>query len=212
MSRLRRPRFPLLTLRRAAAGLLAVTALVLALRPPPPAPDGPTPAASSPVTVAARDLAPGTLLTSADLSVVEFPAELVPAGIGDRPTDLLGRVLAGGLRAGEPVTDVRLVGPGLTASLPDGEVAAPVRLADVAVASLVRTGDRVDVLATGPEADLATVVAERALVLVAPGPPAADARPDPATGLLLLAVDGATASRLAAAATTATLTVSLSPP
>ena len=60
-------------------------------------------------------------------------------------------MLAAGVRAREPITDARLVGPGLTALLPDGQVAAPVRLADLAVAALVRTGDRVDVLAIAPE-------------------------------------------------------------
>jgi hypothetical protein len=53
-------------------------------------------------------------------------------------------------------------------------------------------------------------VADGVLVLAAPG--ATDARKaDPSAGLLLLAVDGTTAARLAAAATTATLTVSLPP-
>ena len=112
------------------------------------------------------------------------------------------------MRAGEPVTDVRLVGAGLTALLPDGQVAAPVRLADLAVAALVRAGDRVDVLATPPEAATAEVVAGSTLVLATPGT-GTDGGQDPAGGLLLLAVDPATAARLAAASTTATLTVSL---
>jgi pilus assembly protein CpaB len=119
-------------------------------------------------------------------------------------------VLAAPLRAGEPVTDVRLLGPGLTALLPPGRVAAPVRLADLAVAGLAAAGDRVDVLATAPGAVRAEVVASGALVLAAPGGEgdgddggAADG------GLLVLAVDEATAATLAAAATTATLTLSL---
>jgi pilus assembly protein CpaB len=87
-------------------------------------------------------------------------------------------------------------------------VAAPVRLADLAVAGLVRTGDRVDVLAAPLDAEQAEVVAAGALVPAAPGSEQAD----PAAGLLLLAVDAATAARLAAAATTATLTVSLPRP
>jgi hypothetical protein len=98
----------------------------------------------------------------------------------------------------------------VTASLRDGQVAAPVRLADLVVAALVRTGDRVHVLATAPGADRAELVAASALVLAAPLP-VTDGT-DPAAGLLLLAVDAATAERLAAAATTATLTVSLPPP
>jgi Flp pilus assembly protein CpaB len=84
-------------------------------------------------------------------------------------------------------------------------VAAPVRLADAGVAGLVRTGDRVDVLATAPGAPEAAVVAGRALVL------AASSAPDDPGGVLVLAVDPATAARLAAATTTSTLTVSLAP-
>jgi len=189
--------------------LLAVLALVLAVRPDPPS------AAAEPrddvaVPVAADDLPPGTVLAPSDLAVARFPAEVVPAGVVRDPAELPGRVLAGPVRAGEPVTDVRLVGAGLTALLPEGQVAAPVRLADLAVAALVRAGDRVDVLATAPDTGVAEVVAASALVLAVPGEGAGDR--DSAVGLLLLAVDGDTAGRLAAASTTATLTLSLPSP
>jgi Flp pilus assembly protein CpaB len=197
------------TARRVAAVLLAALAVVLALRPDPGAATPAEPAAV-PVTVAAGDLPPGTVLGAADLTGVLFPPELVPEGAAADPSALVGRVLAGGVRAGEPVTDVRLVGAGLTALLPEGQVAAPVRPADLAVAALVRTGDRVDVLATPPDAGTAEVVAANALVLATPGSSAGEDQP--AGGLLLLAVDGATAARLAATSTTATLTLSLPPP
>ncbi|MET0763466.1 MAG: Flp pilus assembly protein CpaB [Blastococcus sp.] len=207
MLRLRRPRSLLHTARRAAAVLLAVTALLLALRPDPVA-GANEPPISVPVVVAGADLPAGTVLSGTQLAIALLPADVVPAGVEPGPAELLGRVLAGAVRAGEPLTDARLVGPGLTALLPVGQVAAPVRLADLAVAGLVRTGDRVDVLAAPPDAAQAEVVAAGALVLAAPGPVQAG----PAAGLLLLAVDSATAARLAAAATTDTLTVSLPRP
>lgn len=209
MPRLRRPRSPVHTARRVAAALLAVTALVLALRPAESSTPVPAPTAV-PVVVAATDLAPGTVLGDDHVRVAQLPADLAPAGAVGKPSSLVSRVLAGGVRAGEPLTDARLVGPGLTTLLPPDQVAAPVRLADLAVAALVRTGDRVDVLATVPDTTAAEVVAEHALVLAAPG---TGGEPGgPSAGLLLIAVDGATAARLAAAATTATLTVSLPPP
>ncbi len=149
---------------------------------------------------AAADLPAGTVLTDASLGLTELPT--APAGSAADPADLAGRVLAAPVRAGEPVTDVRLVGPGLTALLPAGQVAAPVRLADLAVAGLAAPGDRVDVLATVPGSARAEVVARGALVLAAPDD----------GGLLVLAVDEATAATLAAAATTATLTLSLPAP
>jgi Flp pilus assembly protein CpaB len=208
MPRFRRPRSPVHTARQVLAGLLLLAALVLALRPGPQLPTARAPA-TVPVAVAARDLPAGRVLVAADLAVARFPPPLSPAGTAPSADPLLGAVVASGIRAGEPVTDVRLVGAGLTALLPPGQVAAPVRLADLAVTALVRTGDRVDVLATPPEAPTADVVAGNALVLAAPDMPVEPAGEDP--GVLVLAVDPATAARLAAAATTSTITVSLTP-
>jgi pilus assembly protein CpaB len=204
MPRFRRPRSPAALARRAAAAVLAVTALLLALRPDPAAEAAPP---LQPVVVAARSLDAGRALETGDLAVGRYADGAVPAGTVTEPDLLVGRVLAGAVRAGEPLTDARLVGPGLTSLLPEGEVAAPVRLADLAVAGLVRTGDLVDVLATGPDAAAAETLASGVRVLAAGG-----SGDDPTAGLLMVAVDTATAARLAAASTTATLTVSLPPP
>ena len=207
MPRLRRSRSPVHLARRVAAAVLAVLALALALRPG-PAPAGAGPA-DDPVVVAAADLPAGTQLTAELLTVVEVQPEAVPDGVVGAPAMLEHRVLAGSVRRGEPLTDVRLVGGGLTTLLPAGQVAAPVRLADLAVAALARAGDRVDVLATVDGGGPADRVAAGALVLAAPGQAAED---DAGAGLLLLAVDEETAARLAAASAGATLTLSLPPP
>ncbi|MDQ1662472.1 MAG: pilus assembly protein CpaB [Blastococcus sp.] len=207
MRRFRRPRSPLHLARRIAAVLLAACAIVLALRPSPALPADPRPVVVG-VAVAATDLPAGTVLSGRQLTVAQLPPSAVPSGTAPEPAPLIGRVLAGSVRAGEPLTDVRLVGSGLTRLLPEGQVAAPVRLADLAVAALVHTGDRVDVLATPHDAARADVVAANALVLATDGSPR-DASADPGGGLLLLAVDGTTAGRLAAAAASATLTVTL---
>lgn len=218
MIRLRRPRSPVAAARRAAAALLVVLAAVLALRPSPAPARALADDATVPVLVAARDLPPGTELRPSDLRSAAYPRTLAPAGAAADPARLAGRVLAGGLRTGEPVTDVRLVGAGLTALLAPGQVAAPVRPADLAVTALVRAGDHVDVLATPPDAAQADVLAPAALVLAAPSRRSgasdaggAVAEDDPG-GLLVLAVDGPTAARLAAAAAGATLTVTLTAP
>jgi Flp pilus assembly protein CpaB len=209
MPRLRRPRSPVHAARRGLAVLLAALALFLAVRPA-ATPATARPPTTVPVAVAARDLPAGAVLLAGDVTVVRSPPDVVPDGVVPDAPPLVGRVLAGAVRAGEPLTDARLVGPGLTALLPAGLVAAPVRLADLAVAALVRTGDRVDVLAALPDGERAERVAAGVLVLAAPRPPTED--PDPAAGLLVLAVDPATAARLAAASAMATLTVSLPPP
>ena len=177
---------------------------------------------------AVADLTAGAVLTAADLATVRLPADTAPAGATADVQVLIDRVLAAPVRAGEVVTDVRLVGPGLWSQVPEGQVAAPVRLADLAVATLLRAGDRVDVLAaTGGSPDAGTdadrdavpaveVVAEGALVLTAPPAPGttpgAGAGPDTGDGLLVLAVPPETAQRLAAAGAAGTLTVTLGRP
>jgi Flp pilus assembly protein CpaB len=180
--------------------------LLLAVRTPAqPGPPGPP---TVPVVVAAADLSPGVVLAAGDLAVVRLPADAAPAGRSADPQGLLGRVLAGGMRAREPLTDARLVGAGLADRLPGGQVAAPVRLADLAVARLISAGDRVDVLATAPDAARAELVTSGALVLASP---ARTGSPGEEGGVLLVSVDPPTAARLAAASTTSTVTVSLAP-
>src|SRR3954467_8454852 len=101
-----------------AAVLTAVavaTGLHAAAAPPPAVVD---------VVVAARDLPAGTVLDAGDVRSVVFAPGSVPAGAAP---DAAGRTLAAPLRAGEPVTDVRLVGPALTDGYP-GLAAVPVRL------------------------------------------------------------------------------------
>jgi Flp pilus assembly protein CpaB len=207
-------------LRQAVAAALACLALVLALRPSPTATAAPPAQRTVPVLVAGADLAAGTVLDADLVRIARMPLDVAPAGAAAESGALSGRVLAAPVRAGEPVTDVRLVGPGLWSQVPEGEVAAPVRLADLAVAGLLRPGDRVDVLAAtgdgvGGAAPSVEVVAEGALVLTAPAPGTSDgpaAQSADGSGLLVLAVAPDTARRLAAAGAGGTLTVTLGRP
>lgn len=144
--------------RRLIAFALTAAAVLLGTRslaPPPP----PT----QQVEVASRDLPAGTTLTSADLTTRRMPLGIAPEGAVRHPQ---GRVLAGGLRRGEPITDVRLVGRSLAAP---GLSAVPVRLPDAAMAALLTPGDRVDLYATDPSAGGTTSIARDALVLAVPG-------------------------------------------
>lgn len=132
-----------------AAGLHATTA------PPPP---------TTVVLTAARDLPAGATLTPEDLRRVEFAAGSDPAGAVSDP---VGETLAGPVRRGEPLTDVRLVGDALARSHPD-LVTLPVRLPDPAAAALLEPGDRIDLVATDPQSGETRDVASGALVLATP--------------------------------------------
>jgi Flp pilus assembly protein CpaB len=157
----RRVRRTLLTRRRPLAALcvgLAVVAGIEAARPPAPA--------TVPVAVAAHDLSSGTVLSSHDLVVRRVPASLSPVGSAPRA---VGRTLAAPVRAGEPVTDVRLVGPSVVAGYP-GRVALPVRIADAEAVALLRPGDHVTLVAADPRRGTASSVAVDVPVLSIPEP------------------------------------------
>ena len=147
--------------RRVLAAICVGLSVWLSLRavagPPPPTTD---------VLVAAHDLPAGLVLTDDDLSTRAYargtePAGLIAAGLAS------GRTLAAPLRAGEPLTDVRLVAPGLLQGYP-GLVAVPLRIPDPDTVSLLRVGDRIDVLATDPAGGGTTVVAHGVPVLALP--------------------------------------------
>ncbi|MCL3861252.1 RcpC/CpaB family pilus assembly protein [Actinotalea sp. K2] len=144
---------------------LAVAGAVVLHQLAPPAPS------TTAVVVAARDLAAGTDLARADLRTVHLPDGVVPDGAARRTEDLTGRRTVVPLTRGLPVVDSLLAGSRFGLDQPPGTVVVPLRLADAAVAALLRPGDRVDlvtpVATTGADGDStgAEVVAHRALVL-----------------------------------------------
>lgn len=166
--------------------------------------------AGVPVLTASRDLAAGTALVAADLRSTLVPRGLAPAGAVVVATQAVGRVLAAPLRRGEPLTDVRLAGADLLGTAPTELVAVPVRIADAASAGLVVAGDHVDVLAAasapaGPPR--ARVVAADAEVLAVP-----TAVQDAGDGaLIVVAALPAVAERLAAAAVSSRLSLTVRP-
>lgn len=194
-----------IVLRRLVAGLLVVLAAVLALRPEP---------GTVTVLVAAHDLAPGSTLTAADLEARALPAAVVPRGAITGTTDLAGRVLASAARAGEPITDVRLTGPELTALQAPGVDAAtvPVRLTDPDVADLLRAGSTVDVVSVGERDAQPTVLAERATVVTVldePQPTMGQPGRSQRGRLVVVVLPRSAATRVAAASLSQPLTVTL---
>ncbi len=123
------------------------------------------------------------MLATGDLRTIEVPPDRAAAGVLTDTDDAVGAILAAPLRAGEPVTDVRLVGPGLVDSAP-GSVALPVRVSDAAQVGLLEVGDEIDLLATDPESRTTATVAAGVLVLAVPDVER-DA-PDAITGRLIV--------------------------
>jgi pilus assembly protein CpaB len=197
--------------RLVAAALAALATLVglSALKPAPP----PT----SNVVTFARDLPAGTRLTTADVRLAALPAGVVPSGSVRSTSSATGRILAAPARRGEPLTDVRLLGPRLTSAYGPSRVIVPVRLADAGVLELVQIGTLVDVLAaeTTPDqayAEARTLVHSARIVALpsrAPDPSSPLAAPvNSGDGaLVLLAVPPSAAPDLARAAVTARLSL-----
>ncbi len=190
-----------LLLRRVAAAVLVGVAAVLALTP------GKGSAVA--VMVAARDLAPGTVLEAGEVTMRELPGPVVPDGAARAPATVLGRTLAAPVRRGEPLTDVRLTGPDLARTVPSSPdaVSVPLRLADPDIAALLHPGAAVDVVTVGERQDEPVVLARGARVLAVleagPRTGARDGR------LVLVALDPVAATRVAAASLSQTLTVTL---
>ncbi len=156
--RLRRARRAVLARRRGLALVCAAAAVLTGLHAVRPAP---TPAVS--VLTAAHDLQPGTVLSAADLRQRHFAVGTVPDGV--LGSESLGRTLADGVRRGEPITDERLVGPGLSSG---DTLAVPVRLPDPGMADLLSVGDRIDLVATSPRTGQASLLAYDVAVLALP--------------------------------------------
>jgi hypothetical protein len=162
-----------------------------------------------PVVVTATDVAPGTSLTAADVTVTRVDSSLLADGTLRSVDDAVGRTVAGPVRSGEALTDVRLLGPRLaSATLPSGDARiVPIRLADPELAQLLRAGDVVDVVRAAPDdTSPSGVIAESATVVMVSAPSSGVSRRDQ---LVLVALRADDASAVAAASLSDALTVLL---
>lgn len=103
--------------------------------------------------VASRDLAVGTVLTPADVKVIEWPGATLPAGYISSSELAVGRGLMRPVQTNEPFLDSKLApkgaGGGLSVTIAEGMRAVSVRVDEVVgVAGFVLPGTRVDVLLT----------------------------------------------------------------
>ena len=197
----RRVRRVVLARRRLLAALLAGVAVAAGVQ----AATAPAPPAVG-VLTAARDLPAGAVIGDDDLVTIEFAPGSVPSGASG---DLVGQTLAAPIRRGEPVTDVRLVGPALTAG--DAElIAVPVRLPDAAMVELLDVGDRIDLIGTDPQSSGASVVAAGVPVLALPRPPTDAGGTDQPGGLVVVGAAPTEVTRLTDASVRLFLTYAFS--
>ena len=173
------------TLRRALAVVLLAGAGALAVLPERPPDPG------IPVLVFTRDLPIGSSLAAGDVALVRDPAP--PDGAVADPSSVVGRTLAGAVRRGEVVTDVRLVAAAGPSAGP-GRAAVPVRPADPAIVDLLEPGMRVAVLTVGEDGAVQPLAPDAVVLRVAPAPEGG-----PAERPVVLSVPVDVADRLAAA-------------
>lgn len=193
----RRARRAVLGHRRLLAALCTAVAVLAVLRttsaPPPP---------TVTVSVVAHPLPAGAEIGAEDLTRVALPPDAVPDDLLDDP---VGRVLAGPIARGEPVTSARVVGRDLAADALTGTdaVALPVRLPDAGAVALLRVGDRVDLVATDPQRATSELVVTDVPVLALPaadGGTAAGGLGQPGGRLVVLGIPAPDVPRVSGAA------------
>ncbi|NED94650.1 hypothetical protein G1H11_04930 [Phytoactinopolyspora alkaliphila] len=190
--------------RRLLAAGLAAAAVALAIE---------AATASSPtgveIAVAAHDLDGGAELGVDDLATATVPPDAVPDGTLNAD-ELAGRVVAGPVRAGEPITDHRVVGPALLDGWGEDLVAAPVRVADEGATSLIRPGDRINLLAAATDGvgDTRVVASDVPVLTVTAAQDSVLAE----GALLVVAATPESAAELAQAAVTSRLSFTIGAP
>jgi len=201
------PRRPLRSLGRAAswhrrklAVLAALFAVLTGLAAA--APDGPP---TLTVVRARSQLAGGIRVAAGDVEVARVAVADVPRGALTDLAEVVGQTLAAPAAEGQIITALALASA--RSAITRGRVLAPLRLADADLAALIRPGDQVDVIAADAQAEQADVVARAVRIVTVPQARDPAAGGDPEGTLVLVEVDPDTATVLARAAASATLTV-----
>jgi pilus assembly protein CpaB len=176
------------------------------------------------VVVSAADLPVGSAIRAEDVRMVEWPAAALPAGVFEKPEDVVGRGLVMPLIQNELILPMKLAskeaGSGLPIMIPEGERAVSVRVNEViGVAGYVLPGTRVDVVAvasaTDKKADTTSKVVLTNVQVLAAGTKmeqdGEDGKPMPVTVVTLL-VDPEQAERLTLASTEGKIQLALRNP
>lgn len=109
--------------------------------------------------MAAADLAPGTQLTAADLTLVDYPRDFVPSKAFSSIDEAVHKRTSAGVSEGSPLTASAVLDQ---QALPAGstDLIMPVRLADDESAGLLQPGQRIRLFSSLPEGGSEVVVEE----------------------------------------------------
>lgn len=121
--------------------------------------------AQTEVVAARHDLDSGHVIAASDLRTVAVPAGAAPDHRLQH-RDAIGRRVAGPMRAGELLTDVRVLDPSALAGYGEGSVLTTIRVDRADGAAGVQVGDRVDVVAVDPDGESAAAVVARGVEVV----------------------------------------------
>lgn len=153
--------------------------------------------------VLSADLSPGTIIGPEHLSVRNFPPDFDVSAAFTATKDPVGRVVATPLRSGDIIQQHHLLGPELGEALGTDSL-VPIKLSDPAAAELAIPGAHVAVVAAHSDQET-TVLVQGARVVFG-----TERKTDSTdAGTVLLAMDTASATRVAAASLGTPLTVVL---
>jgi Flp pilus assembly protein CpaB len=145
--------------RRVLAAVLAGLAVLTGITALRQSPQGST------VLVARHDLRSGHVLAAADLRTTTVPVAARPAHVLDRRA-AIGRRVAGPMRAGEAVTDYRVLQGDVLSGYPADSVLTTIRVGRADGLTGLHVGDRVDVVAIDPDGESRARVVARGVEVV----------------------------------------------
>lgn len=153
------------------------------------------------VVVATRLVPAGGTVNDGDVRLARMPPQAVPEGALVAVGDAVGRVAGAGIRPGQILTDLSLVG----GTAGDGSVVLSIKLDNPELATLAPPGTRVTLYATTS----AEPVVAHVLVVAVPAASGGGVLGSSTSSVLLVRVTTEEAGRLTRAMSTSTLTLAI---
>ena len=153
------------------------------------------------VVVADRLVAAGSTVTDADVRMARMPRQAVPDGALIQTKEAVGKVAGTGIRTGQILTDLTLVG----GASDDGTVVLSIKLDNPELAALAPPGTRVTLYATTS----AQAVASHVLVVAVPASGGGNVLSGSSSTVLLVRVTPVEAGAITMAMASSTLTLAI---